>query len=324
MRNVSLALCGLFMLWLGAGCPGAVVTDDDAADDDVADDDSSSPADDDDTAESPPMEFMFSVAVLADPHVTGPGGNEERLVQAVDWINGQPMDRNIQLVVILGDVAWNDGFEPAWAALDALNMPWAPVIGDNEVNSDDEQAWDEAFAYQYTVLSVAFEDFVKTEMPVHHPDADMDVWFNQFAFTHLGVRFVALDWCARGAEGVQTEMGDLHDFEGGTLPFLADDLAAFAPPTTDSLVMLSHIPMHLGGFDLEEMEALEAVLEPYTDALWANLAGHLHLDYEYEAADGLFWVYVTDAVWDDELTIRLIEVSGNGEAFEYAQELVVL
>jgi hypothetical protein len=321
MRNVSLALAALFLLWFTPACPGDVNVDDDTATPD--DDDSSAPADDDDTT-PPPMESLFSIAVLADPHVTGPGANEERLIEAVGWINDNASDRNTQLVVVLGDVAWNDGFDVTVSALDELVMPWAPVIGDNAVNSDDEQAWDEAFASQYDVLSVAFEDFVKTEMPVHHPAADMDVWFNQFAFTHVGVRFVALDWCARGVEGVLTEMGDLHDFDGGTLRFLQDDLAAYAPAGDHSLIMLSHIPMHLGGFDLEEMDALSAVLEPYADQVWANLAGHLHLDYEYEAADSLYWVYVTDAVWDDDITIRMIAVEGNGEAFEYTQELVVL
>ena len=35
-------------------------------------------------------------------------------------------------------------------------------------------------------------------------------------------------------------------------------------------------------------------------------------------------MFVTDAVWDDDNTLRLVHVSGNGKRFEYTHEKVTV
>ena len=82
------------------------------------------------------------------------------------------------------------------------------------------------------------------------------------------------------------------------------------------------MPIFLGAFDADEMDAIEGVVAPYADQDYANLAGHIHFDYEQQSEG--FEVYATDAVWDDVKTVRMIQVSGNGEAYEYEHEIVVV
>ncbi len=324
--RIRTGLAALVVLAL-FGCPAddddtsGSADDDSAGDDDTAGDDDIS-GDDDTTA--PPMEPRFSVAVVADPHAYGGAENLQRLEAAVAWIETHAAERQIELVLILGDVTWNDGFDDARAALDELSMPYVPIIGDNEVHSDDEQAWEEAFASQFEALASELDGWRKAEMPVFHPDAEADVWFQNTAFDVQGVHFVGLDWAARGVDGILGEAGFLHDFDGGTFPWFEDEVAAAAEGAEESVIFFTHIPMHLGAFDLEQMAALTGVTGPAADLVYANLAGHVHVNAEVEVEDGGYTVFVTDAVWDDENTVRMIQVSGNGLRFEYEHELVIV
>ncbi|MBW1880450.1 MAG: hypothetical protein JRJ84_18995, partial [Deltaproteobacteria bacterium] len=58
------------------------------------------------------------------------------------------------------------------------------------------------------------------------------------------------------------------------------------------------------------------------DVVAANYAGHYHIDVEQVIDDGDYDLFVTDATWDDDNRVRLVEVWGNGERFEYVQELI--
>lgn len=309
---------------LGAGCPGETDDDDVSQDDDDTSegDDDTSGGDDDST--DPPMEPVFTFAVIADPHAYGSADNLARLTDAVTWISDQTAAQDIQLVLVLGDVAWNDGIADARAALDTLPVPYVPINGDNEVHSGEEQALHDGFATHFDHLATVLEDFHRAGVPVWHPEAEQDAWFLNTSFTHGGVHFVGLDWAARGVDGILSEAGHLHDFEGGTWPWFEDELGALGGAAEESVVLFTHIPMHLGAFDLEQMAQIAAVTAPMADRVAANLAGHVHVNAEIEVEDGGYTVYVTDAVWDDENTVRLVRVSGNGLRFEFEHELVVV
>ena len=95
------------------------------------------------------MEPLFSFVVLADPHLYGSVTHEENAVDAVEWVNENRVERGIELVVILGDVAWSAGLEGSPELLGALEVPWVPIIGDNSIQSDDEQQWAETFEPQF-------------------------------------------------------------------------------------------------------------------------------------------------------------------------------
>jgi len=81
--------------------------------------------------------------------------------------------------------------------------------------------------------------------------------------------------------------------------------------------------MHLGAFDMAELGRLHALLEPYAGRVHANYAGHVHRSYEL-VGEGPLDVYVLDATHDDDNTVRVVEVSGNGRRFEYRQDEVVV
>jgi hypothetical protein len=107
---------------------------------------------------------------------------------------------------------------------------------------------------------------------------------------------------------------------------LEERLAGAEEGPIDSVVLFSHHPMHLfpGAFDQAEMDSLIARLAPWGDALYASFAGHYHVDME-DWPEGASWgAFVTDATWDDELTIRVVEVSANDRRFTYEHELVVV
>lgn len=299
-----------------------------AADPEPADDSGAGAPDDTAHAEDAgPLEPVFSFAVLADPHVTGEGENAERLRTAVAWLNAEAAARDIELVLIVGDIAWADGMPVARDAFDALTIPWVPVIGDNEVELGAEQAYHDTFADRYAALAGQLDGWRKADTPVANPQWDTTSWFQNAAFTWKGVRFVTVDWCSRIGDGsLLGEMADLHDFEGGTWRFFQEEMALLDDGPQERVNFFSHHPMHLspGAFDLDEIDAVDAALETHADAVAANYAGHYHADGDEADPGRPIEVHVTDATWDDAVTVRVVEVSANAATFAYAQELVVV
>ena len=92
----------------------------------------------------------FSVVILADPHVSQSGEYEERLRTTVEWINTHQQEEGIAFVAVLGDVGWDSGLELAHDALEELDVPYLPIIGDNEVHFGDEQRFFTIFENAYT------------------------------------------------------------------------------------------------------------------------------------------------------------------------------
>ena len=73
---------------------------------------------------------------------------------------------------------------------------------------------------------------------------------------------------------------------------------------------------------LEEIEQVNAYTSPLGSWIHAAYAGHMHVSYDVYNEPGGYEVLVTDATWDDENVIRLVEVQSNGLDFVYTQELV--
>lgn len=307
-RSIWISLLALALL---LGCPSD--DDDSVADDDAGDDD-----------DGGPVEFVFALGVIADPHITGNVEHTERLDVAVAWMNQHAAERSIELVVVLGDLGWGNGLPGVKDQLDALTVPYVPFTGDNEIQGDSEEEFYDTFTPQWELLATELDAFDMASMPVYNPEIDGDSWFNIFSFDHRGVHFAGTDWCARVDGTILGELGDLHDFAGGTWPWLEADLEGRFVDPDDSIILLSHIPMHIGMFDVEEVDKIEVLFDSVGDAIYANLAGHVHLDSHHVLADGLYEVFTYDATWDDEVTVGLVEVSGNDQRFEYTHELHIV
>lgn len=270
--------------------------------------------------------LRFRYVVIADPHVSTPTGeNVDRLDRAVAWIGENADTLDLRLVLVVGDIAWGDGLDAALASLDRLPVTWVPINGDNEVSLGSEEGYATTFAEHYAALATTLDDWEMGPVEVWNPEFEQTSWFHNLSFTFEGVRFVGLDWASRDDNVILSEMGALHDFEGGTFPFFEQALAKAGDKGEDT-VLFSHIPMHLspGGFDLDQMERITAVTSPQADHVWADLAGHYHGDGVEEVADGGYTLYVTDATWDDEVEVRLVEVWANEARFSPSTEVVVI
>lgn len=273
-----------------------------------------------DTAEPEgPLTHQFSIAVVADPHVVGPGEHADRLNAAVDWIEANATERDIQLVVILGDICWNDGFTIAHDALNRLTLPWVPVMGDNVIQTDGEATFHSTFLNQIERLSTELNDFEMAPTPVYNPERDQESWLQNMAFSMHGVRFISADWSSRERHPLWGETPDLHNFEGGTWPWLTDQLESADRAKDNNLILLSHMPLFEGpgGLVTEEAEQAVELLSTHQDAIWANLAGHLHVDTSMEWERAGIEVHVTDATWDDINRVRIVNVDANENRFEF-------
>jgi hypothetical protein len=279
-----------------------------------------------DTGPEPELEYVFSFALLADPHIVSTQEHVDRLVQVQEWIDAQAEDRGLELVLVLGDIGWGEGLEPSYDLLNAFSVPWVPVAGDNMLHVGDEERWQRVFAPQMTVLAETFQDFHAAPQPTFNPDWDRDSWFANYAFVHRGVTFMVLDWCSRSDEPIYGDTADLHDFDGGTLPWFQDQVQALESGPQESVVMASHMAMHLGpgSFNIAMDDVLEGWAGAYADQLALSVGGHLHMDIDQTATVGGWEVHVLDATWDDALTLSIVDVWGNGRRFAYEIERQVL
>ena len=263
-------------------------------------------------------EFLFSFVTVADPHITSSSDRDDRLVEFVDWVNDNDEALGVAFVVVLGDIGWNEGLYSSAAMLDALDVPYMPVMGDNEVAAGQESLFYTAFTAAFDRLESSFQDFTRTTGSVWDPVLEQDLHLINFAFTHLGIRFVAMDWASRDSDAIISEMGDLHDFDGGTLEWLDAELNRVAGAVNGSVMLMSHIPMAMtpGGFFFDDQTVLEDALAPYAGQIPFAYAGHLHADSNLRAESGDYDVYVCDALWDDDKSFRVVEVWGSSALIE--------
>jgi hypothetical protein len=271
-------------------------------------------------------EHVFSFVVLADPHIVEPSERDVRLAAAVDWINQAVDARSVELVVVVGDIGWGEGLTRSKDLLDALAVPYVPVLGDNEVHLDSEAAFEDVFGPQYAALSDRFDGFEHPEPGSHNPEWDATSWFQNVAFDYRGLRFVGLDWVSRDDHAILGELANLHDFEGGTFPWFSDQIEAVTDEKEEHVLLFSHHPMMMlpGAFNVEDLARVTGVTSPKAAAVSAAFAGHFHFDHDEYVHEGGYDVHVTDATWDDENTVRLVEVWQEGTVFRLVHELVVV
>lgn len=265
-------------------------------------------------------EPLFSMVVISDPHISGDAEREARLASVVAAINDEVALRDIELVLVLGDIGWNDQLPTAKAVLDQLTVPYVPIIGDNEVHDGVEELYDSVFSPQLDLLASSMEGFARAPTPTANPETSANSWLQNFTFSHRGVHFVAADWCARGIEGLEGELAYLHDFAGGSWPWFEATMTGLADAEPSSVIMLSHIPMHEGAFHADGLATIEALIASQADAVSANFAGHVHHTYDYDA--GLYDVFITTATWTSYEPGRIVEVSTSAGGLLYEQELL--
>jgi len=282
----------------------------------------------------PPADPLYSFAVIADPHACSDGVNRERLADCVEWVNANAEANTIELVFVVGDIAWGgvDRIEGTKAILDGLEVPYLPLIGDNELHGGDEENFGIVFGPHYDQVGGILENWNRAPTPSWNPETEEMSWFHNFSFDHRGVHFMGLDWCTRFLEGIAGEQADLHDFAGGTWPWFTQDIEACDKEIANNIVMLTHHPMHVapivpveaGAFSVAELDVIESFTSLYGDNVYANLAGHYHIWWHEIRRPGQYEIFITKATHLAENTLRLVTVLSDGTAFSYQHTPVVV
>lgn len=132
----------------------------------------------------------FSFAIITDPHLDGNADRKAKFEAAIDWViekkdNHVPAVRrptesvaegnDIELVFVLGDIAWggskrNRNLTIAKTILDRLNKAdilYIPMIGNNEIQHNCEEEFQDVFGRQYIYLSKMLKHWQKASIPVN-------------------------------------------------------------------------------------------------------------------------------------------------------------
>jgi len=231
----------------------------------------------------------FSFAVIADPHVVGIVDRKAKLTTAVNWIINNRAGDGIELVFVVGDIAWggpraNRNLRVAREILDRLNQTdvlYIPIIGDNEVEYRCEKEFEDTFSEQYGRLGKVLANWRKAPTPVNGK------YLQNFSFNYKGCHFVCCDFNSRqaGAEG-----GELHDFAGGSWPWFRNDIETCTKVKKESIVMVTHIGMFRTGVGLadqylfaqDDMNKIKRFLNGYRGYVDSNYAGHIHQNSIFE------------------------------------------
>lgn len=223
----------------------------------------------------------YKFVVIADPHISDRENmkRDGRLIDSVKWIN-ENLAQDINFVVVVGDIisGGDRAATKAKAILDELQVPYIPIIGDNEKeNSESLHAFITLFHSHYRYLSTIFDDF---EIP---DEPENGSYINNLSFVHKGVRYLAPDWST----------SDQHATINNSFDWFKDQVNNGATKyentiVNENIVVFSHIPMYdfplPGNLEYEseqlidkDIDALQEFIKTKKDDILANFAGHIHI-----------------------------------------------
>jgi hypothetical protein len=290
---------------------------------------------------SPVYAKTFSFAVIADPHISGNPDHRVKFETAINWILNNKQSKDIELVFVLGDIAWggtksNRNLAVAKKILDRLSnngITYIPIIGDNEIQYGSEKEFEKVFRPHFNTLSGILDNWQKAPIPV------AGMYLQNFSFDYKDCHFMCPDFISRkaGSDG-----GELHDFTGGSWPWFKNDVERCPKPKNENIVIMTHIGMFHTGFDFadkfvfskDQMDKIKSFLNDYKDNVDSNYAGHLHMNWYVpvwsKLFDPLYHVRVTDETWsrkqwpeveDPGLTFRWVQVDNSGTKISYKQNI---
>lgn len=229
------------------------------------------------------------------------GYSAERLRKAVNWINAHKDSLRIKFVIITGDLTDSgerSEFMKAKELLDELKIPYVPLIGNHDVHPytvAEENATPTGDSLINVVFKETFEKLQKTFPAWDNGTRLNRVWnpvsknFNylqNYSFTYEKQTFLLSDWdtrtpTANESRGISS-LGETHDFEGGTLPWLKTQLTK-AGDNKNTFIFAHHplnkiIVRNKYCFPDKTYKKIAETLLPYKNKFAYWFAGHFHRD----------------------------------------------
>lgn len=235
--------------------------------------------------------------------------NDLRAIEFINDLSPPP-----SAVIITGDItssSWPSQWKKARELLDALAIPYYPIMGNHDVWQYDREGGNETLGPMGDAqFGATFGDLLRGSAQVvgyynttvHNPWHNCSSTFQNYQLNLVEpasgakLAFLAGDWSTREAapcancSGVPgwAERG-LSDFPGGTLPWLRQRLAeeAASPAPADRLFLVQHqpitCPFYMPDFSFcfglaDKLLLAEALEEQWPrTAYWGVIAGHNHL-----------------------------------------------
>ena len=303
------------------------------------------------------LDESFSIALMADIHYHNDSIQVDclkRLVDAVSWINSNRIKENIQLVGVLGDIAWDADIyvQNAKDALDKLEIPYVPIIGNNVICvwKEGEREFNRIFGPQYEYLAKILEGWEKAQLPVLDPETNKQLYLQNFAFNFHGLRIICSDWNARKKKDdplMIKHHAHMYDFKGGSWEFFQRQIVQEAErkgKKANNILMWAHHPLHISplyplikmnlmAFTPELFKIIANFIYQYREHLGLDFAGHYHYPWHEYVPEGGYGIYILKSLkplftWETiafyKPTIGILRVIPQNEKFTYKYKHVLI
>jgi len=250
----------------------------------------------------------FKFAVISDthlePNVPAPS---LFLSNTVEFLNRIKDSENIKVVFVIGDLTDKaTSFAEVKSILSNLKIPYIPMLGNHDIMVNNA-SWAEPVPTGDLIFVREFrEQFEK--MPglqwqnkeTFNPSIRASSWFPNFRLKIGRLVFLGVDYASRTSgrnwlfNGVFPR-AELHDFPGGTLPWLEGTLKDISKDDISEVVLLQHYPFRLPfarpeflfGFSGEDKQRIADLLIKYLpkDKIFGMLCGHMHRFFNGTALD---------------------------------------
>ncbi|MEN9449306.1 MAG: hypothetical protein RJA25_2596 [Bacteroidota bacterium] len=241
-----------------------------------------------------------------------------RLKKAVQWINDHIDSKNIKFVVISGDLtgsAEKSEYQMCKKILDDLKVPYVPIIGNHDIWPYVRYQDEAPYACGDSILNEVFADAFERNKHffqnwndgtrlsrTYNPETGLEHYFQNYSFEYDGFVFYGLDFNPRyhvkkAEPGIGPE-ARLMDWAGGTYRWLKEELKNNPNKKKHNVCFIAHHPVTdnllfiISGFvfDWQDYVKLTDMLAPYKENLGLWMAGHIHIDYDYELTNNIMHV----------------------------------